>query len=115
MSYTFLNGTTVRIYTSTPFTSLAGTVVTPDVVQFSTSVQGQTVQTYTWTNGNTPPDPSYTIVLDSTGTFHADLPTGGLEGTWSYIISGVPGVSGLDTTKTSAKFAGEFIVSPLPF
>ena len=115
MSYTFIDGTTVRVFTSTPFTSIAGDIVTPDVVTFSYCVQGQTPHSFTYTNGAMPPDPTDTIVFVSTGDFYADFSTAGLDGTWSYMISGQPGVSGLDTTKTSAQYVGEFPVSPLPF
>lgn len=111
MSYTVINGTTIRFYTSTPFTSIGGTVVDPDVVTFAYTVQGQTTVTYTYTNGNTPPDPTYTIVKDSTGTYHADIPSTS-TGNWFYKWSGQPGVSALDTTKTSAIFNGTVTVSP---
>lgn len=112
MSYTIISGTTTRFYTSTPFTSIAGTVVDPDVVTFAYSVQGQTTQTFTYTNGSTPPDPSSTIVKDATGTYHADISTTGATGTWYYKWSGQPGTSALDTTKTSAVFNGTVTISP---
>ena len=112
MSYTIIDGTTVRFYTSTPFTSISGTVVDPDVIVFAYAAQGQTTVTYTYTTGQITPDPTYTIVRDATGTYHADISTTALTGTWAYKWSGQPGVSGLDTTKTSAIFNGEVTVSP---
>lgn len=115
MSYTVIAGATVRFYTSTPFTSLANTVVDPDVVTFTWAVQGQTSTTYTYTTGATPPDPSFHIVRDSAGTFHADLNTVGLGGTWRYQWNGQPGISGLDTTKTSTLFDGTLTVTPAAF
>lgn len=126
MSYNIIEGVTVRFSTSSatapsgviqigsgqPFTSITGTIVDPDVVTFAYSVQGQTTVTYTYTNGNTPPDPSLTIVKTAVGTYQADISTTALPGTWAYKWEGQPGVSGLDTTKTSAIFNGEVTVSP---
>lgn len=112
MSYTIISGTTVRFYTSTPFTSIGGTVVDPDVVTFAYAVQGQTTNTFTYTNGATPPDPTLTIVKTGVGAYQADIVTTSLAGVWAYKWEGQPGVSGLDTTKTSAIFNGEVTVSP---
>ena len=107
-----IEGTTVRFYTSQPFTSISGTIVTPDIVTFSYTTPLNTTPTvYTYTNGNTPPDPNYKIVLDSTGNFHIDLSTAGAPGQWVYEWEGQPGVSGLDTTKTSAIFQGYISIS----
>ena len=112
MSYTYIDGTTIRFYTSTPFTAISGTIVDPDVVTFAYSAQGQTTVTYTYTAGQTPPDPTLTIVKTATGTYQADISTTALPGTWAYKWEGQPGVSGLDTTKTSAIFNGEVTISP---
>ena len=112
-SYTYYEGDTLRLTTQDyPFTSISGTVVNPDVVTLQVSVQGQTPQTYTWTNPTG--DPTGTIINTSTGTFHADLSTGGLAGVWNIIWSGQPS-SGMDTTKTSAVWQGEVTVSPVGF
>jgi len=112
-SYTYYEGATLRLNTQDyPFTSISGTVVNPDVVTLQVSVQGQTPQTYTWTNPTG--DPTGTIINTSTGTFHADLSTGGLAGVWNIIWSGQPS-SGMDTTKTSAVWQGEVTVSPVGF
>lgn len=56
-------GSTFRLQTGwQPFTSLDGTVVDPDVVIFGFCYPGATADvTFTWTNGATPPDPTYTI------------------------------------------------------
>ena len=104
-----IEGTTVRFYTSVPFTSISGTVVTPDVVTFSytTPLGGTTV--YTYTNGSG--DPTNHIILVSTGDFYCDVNTAGEPGQWVYEWEGQPGVSGLDTTKTSAIFQGYLTVS----
>ena len=112
MSYTYINGTTVRFYTSTPFTAISGTVVDPDVVTFAYSVEGMTAQTFTYTNGNVPPDPTLTIVRTAAGTYQADISTYGLPGNWAYKWQGEPGPSGLDTTKTAVVWNGEVTVSP---
>lgn len=112
MSYNVVEGSVIRFYTAKPFTSLAGTTVNPDVVTFSYQVQGSAAVTFTWTNGQVPPDPTNTIVNTSTGNFQADIQTLGLAGTWTWQWSGQPGVSGLDTTKTSIIDDGEVIVSP---
>ena len=110
-----VEGSTARFLTSTPFTSLAGTVVDPDVITFTWSVQGRTPTTYTYTAGASPPDPTYHIVRDSAGTYHVDLNTDGYPGTWTYEWNGQPGISGLDTTKTSIKWDGTQIVSDAAF
>jgi len=112
-SYTYFEGATLRLTTQDyPFTSIAGSVVTPDVVTLQVSVQGQTPQTYTWTNPTG--DPTNTIVKTGTGVFYADLATTGLAGVWNVIWSGQPS-SGLDTTHTSAVWQGEITVSPVGF
>ena len=56
-------GSTFRLQTGwQPFKSLDGVVVDPDVVMFGFCVPGSTTDTmFTWTNGATPPDPTYTI------------------------------------------------------
>jgi len=120
-NYVYTSGTVVRVGTDptfsppgAPFTSISGVLVNPDVVTFSYSYQGQTVVTYTWTNGQVPPDPSYKIVKDSTGVFHIDIDTTGYEGVCIYTWEGAPGLSGLDATKTQVVAAGTFTVSPNP-
>ena len=110
-----VEGSAARFYTSTPFTSMANTVVDPDIVTFTWNVQGTTPTTYTYTNGASPPDPTYHIVRDSAGTYHVNLQTAGYPGTISYQWSGQPGVSGLDTTKTSVVWDGTQIISDAAF
>ena len=110
--YTLWDGVTCRLCTDKPFTAIDGTVVNPDVVTLTYSVQGITEVTYTWTNGNTPPDPNYKIVNDSTGYFHADISTEGLPGTWQVEWNGQPGGNALDSTMTSAIWVYEVLVSP---
>ena len=102
MSYSIVEGSTVRFYTSTPFTAMSGTVVDPDVVTFTWNVQGGTPSTYTYTTGAVPPDPTHHIIRDSAGTFHVDLSTDGYPGTWAYEFSGQPGVSGEESRCSSS-------------
>ena len=56
-------GSTFRLQTGRkPFTSIDGVVIDPDVVTFGFCWPGGTVdQVFTWTNGATPPDPTYNI------------------------------------------------------
>jgi hypothetical protein len=104
MSYNIIEGSTLRFYTSTPFTSFAGTVVTPDVVTFTYKADRQPSVTFTWTNPSG--DPTGNIVNTGTGTFQVDVPTLNLPGTWAWRWSGQPGASGLDTTHTSVVTQG---------
>jgi len=71
-------GTTIRFYTSTPFTSISGTVVDPDVVTFQYVLPNTAPVTFTYTNGSG--DPTNTIVRTATGTYHADIATTGKSG-----------------------------------
>ena len=111
MAYLIYEGTTIRFYTSVPFTSISGSVVDPDIVTLNISVQG-VVMTYTYTNGSG--DPTGTIVRDSTGTYHADLLTTGYPGTWVWQWAGKSS-SGHDTTHTNVVDEGEVIVSAASF
>lgn len=101
----------MRFVTSTPFTDFAGVAVTPDVVTLSYSVQGQTEITFTWTQGNIPPDPTSTIVNTGTGVFQADIDTTDLPGTWVWGWACHPS-SGLDVTGTQTVWNGEVLISP---
>lgn len=108
-----IEGTTVRFYTSQAFESIAGTAVNPDIVTFTYQTPGVSAVTYTWTNPSG--DPTSHIVHDGLGLFHIDLSTLNLPGQWSYQWAGQPGVSGLDSTKTSAVFEGYLTVSNSQF
>ena len=110
MSYNVVEGSVIRFYTAKPFTALSGIAVNPDVVTFSYEVQGKAPVSFTWTNPTG--DPTSTIVNTAVGTFQADIQTLGLAGTWTWQWSGQPGISGLDTTKTSIIDDGEVVVSP---
>ena len=112
MSYTYIAGNTIRFYTSTPFTSINGTVVDPDVVVFQYEVQGQNTVKFTYTNGTG--DPTNTIVRDSTGTYHADISTTNQPGTWTWGWSCYPS-SGTDTTHTAAVWEGTTVISAPSF
>lgn len=109
MSY--IEGSSIELYTSKAFTSISGAIVDPDIVTFAWAIQGQTTVTYTYTNGNSPPDPLYKIVRDGPGLYHVDIPTAGYAGTMTWQWSGQPS-SGLDTTATSVVYDGETVISP---
>ena len=105
---TIVEGTAVNFVTSTPFTSIAGTVINPDLVYFKYSVQGQTEVTYTWTNPTG--DPTAHITNPSTGNFSVTLPTDNLAGIWAWGWSCAPS-SGTDVTKTQVVWESQFTVS----
>ena len=109
MAYTIYEGSTVRFYTSTPFTSITGTLVDPDVVQFSYQVQNQQTVTFTYTNGSG--DPSGTIVRVSTGNYYADIDTTSNAGVWVWRWFGYPTLTGPDTTNTQVATEGSVTVS----
>jgi hypothetical protein len=109
MSYNIIEGTTIRFFTTTPFTSFNGTVVTPDTVTFTYEIQGQTPVTFTWTNPSG--DHTGTIVNTATGTFYANIPTTGKAGVWTWQWAGFSS-SGLDSTATTVVAEGSITVSP---
>lgn len=109
MGYNIIEGSTIRFYTSQPFTSIDGVVVNPDVVTFSYEIQGQTPVSFTWTNPTG--DPTETIINTDTGYFQCDIQTAGNAGTWSWQWSGQPNGSGEDLTNTSVVTEGTVIVS----
>ena len=99
-----------------PFTSLAGTVIDPDIVTFTFTPPGialsapPTPIVFTYTYGNAPPDPTYTIVRGSVGNYSANLDNSSYpQGVWEVAIEGSPG-GGHDTTKTKVSFTRYFIV-----
>jgi len=110
MSYTIIEGSTIRFYTSMPFTSISGTVVNPDNVVFNYSVQGQNEVTYRWINPTG--DSTGHIVQGSGGTgyFQCDVPTSGNPGTWVWQWGCYPS-SGQDVTNTQVYTQGTVIVS----
>jgi hypothetical protein len=74
-------GSSFRLQTGwQPFTSIDGVVVDPDVVTFGFAYPGATAdEVFTWTNGATPPDPTYTIqrkVITITAVTPSDPATG---------------------------------------
>lgn len=109
MAYTVYEGSTLRFYTSKPFTSISGTVVDPDKVEFSYQVQGQAVVTHTYTNGSG--DPTGTIVRVATGDYYADIDTSGKSGVWTWRWFGYPVTNGPDTTHTQVATEGSVTVS----
>ena len=109
MGYNIIEGSTIRFYTSQPFTSIEGTIVNPDVVTFSYEIQGQTPVSFTYTQGTG--DPTGTIVNTEVGYYQADIQTAGNAGTWTWQWSGQPNNSGDDLTFTSVVTEGTVIVS----
>ena len=110
MAYNIIQGTTIRFYTSAPFTSIAGTAVDPDIVTFGFEIQGQTPVAWPYTNGTG--DPTATIVRDGTGLYHADIDTTSFgAGIWLYTWAGKPS-SGNDATRTKVRTEGSVTVSP---
>lgn len=109
MGYTVYEGTTLRFYTSKPFTSIDGTVVDPDVVTFSYQVQNRNVVTFTYVNGTG--DPSGTIVRKATGDYYADISSNGLSGTWLWRWQGNATSLGHDATRTQVATEGSVVVS----
>ena len=107
-----IEGSVIRLYTKTPFTSISGTLINPDNVVLQYSVQGITTVSYTWVNPTG--DPTDIIVNDSTGVFHADVHTTDLAGTWTWGWSCFPS-SGEDTTATETAWEGEVTISPSSF
>lgn len=95
--YTVIAGTLVRFYTSTPFTNISGTVTDPTEVKFGYTVNGGPPTTFTYGVGAQ-------VVRDSTGTYHIDIDTTGLSGTWTYTWVGYGGVQ--------TRSEGQLIVSP---
>jgi len=90
-SYNIIEGTLLRLYTSTPFTEIGGTVADPTTVIFAFQVESGAVQSATYGT----PASFGTIVRDSTGTYHIDIDTTGLSGVWNYVWVG----SGVVTTR----------------
>ena len=97
-------GTTVRFYTSTPFTAINNTIVDPDIVTFQYVLPNTDPVTFTYTNGSG--DPTGTIVRVSTGNYYANIATTGLAGNWTWRWAGKSGPSGLDTTHTTVAIEG---------
>ena len=108
-----LEGTVVRVKTTSPLTSIGGTVVTPDQWVIEVRSPDAMVSTYTYTNGTG--DPSNMIYVPSTGNFYIDIDTTENVGLWKVIVKALPRVGGTDTTKTKAVYDFVFHVSPLPF
>ena len=112
-----VQGNKIRISTGTsPFTSIGGLIVDPDIVSFGYTVNRGTPVTFTYTNGAPTPDPTHTIVRESVGSYYIEVDTGALDsGVLQYAIVGEPGTSALDTTRTKARFDGQVVISPAPF
>ena len=113
MSEVILEGTTVRIATSSPLTALNGTAVSPDSWHVSVRSPDAIVSTFTWTNPTG--DPSGNIHVPSTGNFYIDLDTTLNSGVWKVVASALPITGGPDATKTKCVKDFIFHVTPLPF
>jgi hypothetical protein len=82
--YDFDGGNKIRFRTGdgtsglsddTPFTAIeaGGTPIDPDVTQFKLAKNGADADTFTYTWGASPPDPSFTIVRLATGDYKAEF------------------------------------------
>jgi hypothetical protein len=108
-----LEGTVVRVKTTSPLTSIGGTAVTPDKWVIEVRSPDSNVSAYTYTNGSG--DPSNMIFVPSTGNVYIDIDTTNNVGLWKVIVKALPRSGGSDTTKTKAVYDFVFHVSPLPF
>jgi hypothetical protein len=108
-----LEGTVVRVKTTSALTSISGTVVTPDKWVVEVRSPDAITSIYTYTNGTG--DPTNMIVVPSTGNMYIDLDTTNNVGLWKVIIKAKPRSGGPDTTKTKSVQDFVFHVSPLPF
>jgi len=83
---TIIAGSTIRFYTSTPFTEADGvTVADPTQVKFGFSVAGQPTQWLTYAPGGG----LGSIIKDAVGTYHVDIDTTGMPGQWVVTWVGV--------------------------
>ena len=111
MAQTYIQGTVLRFYTSSAFTSIAGSPVDPDEVLFGFEIQGQNPFSWTYTRGTG--DPTGTIQRDGVGLYHADIDsTGYSDGTWVYAWACKATVLDADTTRTQTRAESTVIVTP---
>jgi hypothetical protein len=108
-----LEGTVVRVKTTSALTSISGTVVTPDKWIVEVRSPDAITSAYTYTNGSG--DPANMIFVPSTGNMYIDFDTTNNAGLWKVIVKGLPKSGGSDTTKTKIVMDFVFHVSPLPF
>jgi hypothetical protein len=108
-----LEGTVVRVKTTSALTSISGTVVTPDKWVIEVRSPDAMTSAYTYTNGSG--DPDNMIFVPSTGNVYIDIDTTNNVGLWKVIVKALPRIGGSDTTKTKAVYDFVFHVSPLPF
>ena len=108
---TYVQGTTIQFFTSTPFTAQDGTtIIDPDQVYFGFSINGGAPQTWNYTFGVG--DPTETIVRLGLGTFCASIDTDQYgDGVWVYSFLGEPdNAVNHDQTKTKVRANGELVV-----
>jgi len=118
----YVYGDKIRLTTSTPFTSIDGSPVDPDVVIIGYQIGGDptTQVTYTYTHGNTPPDPTGSIVRTAVGSYYLEVKTRLLDpsvavGTWDYSIIGRSGTNASDSTQTEVRKDKQLMVIPARF
>ena len=87
-TYTVIEGTVIRFYTSTPFTNLAGSAADPTEVIFAYQVGTNAPQQVVYGT----PQSWGTIIRDAAGTYHVDIDTTSNPGVWNYTWAGFGGV-----------------------
>lgn len=110
-------GSTFRLQNRKPFTSLDGVVVDPDVVIFNFCLPDGTSQEFTWTNGATPPDPTYTImrkVVSITAVTPSDPATGSVLYETSTAHNYWPGKTITIVGVSPSGYSGVFQVATVP-
>lgn len=112
MSEVIIEGTTVRVKTTTPLTAINGVVVNPDKWTVSVRTPAAEVSNYIWLNGSG--DPTGHVYVPTTGNVYIDIPTTD-SGVYKVIFKAEPVAGGTDTTKTACVKDFVFHVSPLPF
>lgn len=108
-----IEGTVVRVKTTSALTAIDGTVVTPDQWQVEVRSPDAIVSSYTWTEADG--DPDGMIHVPSTGNVYIDLDTTDNAGLWKVIFKASPVEGGTDTTRTKVVQDFTFHVQPLPF
>jgi hypothetical protein len=113
----YIQGTTVTLTTTNPFTAVDGTVIDPDVVLFGFQVDGVSDQTYTFTYTFGTGDPTNTIVRTGIGLYNASIDTSAYPtGVWVYSIGCEPNdMVNQDYTKTKVRKEGQLVVNPASF
>jgi hypothetical protein len=111
---TYIQGTSITIATSSPFTAIDGTIIDPDRVWIAFQVDGVASQTYTFHYDNGIGDTTGTIVRTGLGLYQATFDTMNYPtGVWNYSIACEPvSTIGNDTTQTKVRNDYSLIVVP---